>query len=148
MIEDKICRKGFLFIGLLYTHTYIPIQYSRSAQSQHSTKPVSKAVPYDVYGIQNIVLLYMDLCMCIIFGPLYDASMYRFLCHFFCSLYAKWFVCVLKDKSGGSFCIQLAYKGSHTNLFGAQISMQNSMVQFVNIATMTISHKCFQRIPE
>jgi len=31
---------------------------------------LSKAVPYDAYGVQNIVLLYAESCMRVIFGPL------------------------------------------------------------------------------
>ena len=41
----------------------------------------------------------------------YDASVYRFLWHFFCTLYVKWFVCVPKTNQGGPFVFSL-----HTNL--------------------------------
>ena len=76
---------------------------------------IAKAIPYDAYGIQNIVLLYADSR--IIFGPLRCIRVQipvTFLLYF-----VREMICMhTKDKSGGSFCIQLAYKSSHTNLFG------------------------------
>ena len=45
------------------------------------------------------------------FSVPYDASDHRFLWHFFCTLYANWFVCDSKTNQGGPFVFDL-----HTNL--------------------------------
>ena len=72
--------------------------------------------PYDAYGVQNIVLLYADSCFRVIFGPLRCVRVQipvTFLFDF-----VREMICMrTEDKSGGSFCIQLAYKCSHTKLF-------------------------------
>ena len=69
-----------------------------------------------MYKVQNIVLLYADSCKCVIFCPLQCVQSQipvTFLLYFVCEI-----ICMrTEDKSGGSFCIQLAYKCSHSNLF-------------------------------
>ena len=53
----------------------------------------------------------MQIHVCMSFLVPYNASMYRFLWHFFCTLYMKWFVCIPKTNQGGPFVF-----GLHTNV--------------------------------
>ena len=48
----------------------VPYRTTVNAWAELSNYCTGKAVPYDAYGVQNIVLLYADSCTRVIFGPL------------------------------------------------------------------------------
>ena len=50
--------------------------------------------------------------VCASFLVPYDASVYRFLWHFFCTLFMKWCVCIPKTNQGVPFVF-----GLHTNVY-------------------------------